>query len=733
MEGKRTFQRVIPFLASVAVLALLAIPDPAEAQAACQRQLTADVVVFDQPLMYNRLGAQNVNGIIYALKRDVVDKSSGMPSGSLTAGGVALRPDKSPRPLVLRVRVGDCLTVYFQNLLDPGDNPFAPPQVRSGMPFELPKDDQVTDRHASFHVTGMQLVNSIADDGSNVGMNGPDGLVGSGDSTTYKLFAEKEGQFVINSYGVTFGGEGQGGNTAGGLFGELIVEPAGAAIYRSQLTREEMDLATDGTTSAGHPILNYEATYPDDDPWISEGKAGLPIINMIQGNEIVHSDINAVIAYGPSGKIEGNGHFPPSTYPLESVGKRNPTVPNRLEPFRDFASIFHDEVVTAQMLPEWYEDPVLSHTLHGVRDSFMINYRSGGIGSEIIANRLGIGPMHDCLNCAYEEFFLASSTVGDPGQLVDIPANFNMENCAPPGNAGDCLNNGPKANYVLFPEDPSNVHHSYTGDFVKFRNVHGGPAEQHIFHLHNHQWLFNANDDNSNYIDAQGIGPGSGYTYEINFGGSGNRNKTAGDAIYHCHFYPHFAQGMWALWRVHDVFENGTILEASGGGIHTVPFALADGTPALHPDAGMMGLPADARVRALPDGEVTVGTPIPGVVPLPGKPMAPMPGDVAIVAKDAGGPLTPGVPDGIADSSQVQVVERTVNPGYPFWIAGYEHTVGQRPTTPLMDMLSKAQAQDLAGTDPLYSPVGVDPEPPGLQQADRGRQDVLLSRARYRP
>jgi hypothetical protein len=255
MEGKRTLQRVIPFLASVVVLALLAIPDPAEAQAACQRQLTADVVVFDQPLMYNRLGAQNVNGIIYALRRDVVDKSSGLPSGSLTAGGVALRPDKSPRPLVLRVRVGDCLEVSFQNLLDPMANPFAPPQVRSGMPFELPKDDQVADRHASFHVTGMQLVNGIADDGSNVG-NNPSSLVGSGESTSYTLFAEKEGQFVINSYGVTFGGEGQGGNTAGGMFGELIVEPTGAAIYRSQLTREEMDLATTGSTAQGHPILN---------------------------------------------------------------------------------------------------------------------------------------------------------------------------------------------------------------------------------------------------------------------------------------------------------------------------------------------------------------------------------------------------------------------------------------------------------------------------------------------
>ncbi len=122
---------------------------------------------------------------------------------------------------------------------------------------------------------------------------------------------------------------------------------------------------------------------------------------------------------------------------------------------------------------------------------------------------------------------------------------------------------GPKANYAIGAEDPANISHSYTGDFVKIRNTHVG-KEQHVFHLHNHQWLFNPNDDDSNYMDAQGIGPGAGYTYEINFGGSGNRNKTTGDAIFHCHFYPHFAQGMWYHWRNHDVMETGTVLAASG-------------------------------------------------------------------------------------------------------------------------------------------------------------------------
>jgi hypothetical protein len=460
--------------------------------------------------------------------------------------------------------------------------------------------------------------------------------------------------------------------------------------------------------------------------------------------ELVHTAIDAIVGYGPnlvlaapsSGPYAGYlGHFPKELYALESVGKRNPTVPNRLEPFREFTVAFHDEVGTKQAFPKWFEDPVLKFTLHGVRDTFMINYGSGGIGSEIIANRLGVGPMYDCVNCAYEEFFLAFNTVGEVGQLTDIPANFGMENCEP--TLANCESKGPKANYVLFPDDPSNVHHSYTGDATAFRNLHAGPGEQHVFHLHNHQWLFNADDDNSNYLDAQGLGPGSGYAYWINFGGSGNRNKTAGDAIFHCHFYPHFAQGMWEMWRNHDTFEPGTALQATaaGGGVH-VSFAdplgdglgLGNGTPA-------------AGARALPDAEIIVGAPTPAVVPLPGKPMAPMPATgVAVKLNDntvevcldvdnrrvprdgATGACMPGTtPTMQAVGSLTDVDRSTVfgagpggsdaNPGYPFWIAGMEHTVGSRPPTPPLDMISNAQAVALQGTGPLWAHPGfADPD-----------------------
>ena len=122
-----------------------------------------------------------------------------------------------------------------------------------------------------------------------------------------------------------------------------------------------------------------------------------------------------------------------------------------------------------------------------------------------------------------------------------------------------------------------------------------------MHHQHAHQWLHTPNSDNSHYLDSQMIVPGSTYTLEMTYNGSGNRNLTVGDSIFHCHFYPHFAQGMWSLWRVHDVFE--------------------DGHRARRRTAGR----SLGWNRALPDGEIEAGTPIPAVVPLPTLAMAPIP------------------------------------------------------------------------------------------------------------
>ena len=60
---------------------------------------------------------------------------------------------------------------------------------------------------------------------------------------------------------------------------------------------------------------------------------------------------------------------------------------------------------------------------------------------------------------------------------------------------------------------------------MKFRNIHAGPKEHHIFHLHAHQWVNTPDSDDSSISDSQAIGPGAAFTYEITYNGSGNRNR----------------------------------------------------------------------------------------------------------------------------------------------------------------------------------------------------------------
>jgi hypothetical protein len=534
---------------------------------ACERTVKADVVALDQLIMYNRLGAVNPSGMIYALKQDIVAIN---PAQGLVAGNVRLRADKRPRPIVLRMNNGDCLKVTFTNLLSPS-----------------PLSDQPATRTAGVHAMGMELVGSIASDGSNVGQN-PSSLVGPGGTAEYTFTATREGNNLMYSSAATTGGEGNGGSLAMGLFGSVNVEPRGAEWYRSQLTAKEMAAAKIGTTPGGQPILDYD-------------KFKMLDVN----NNIVATDLNAIIT-GPN-----KGRFPVGTYPP------NKTEPDREQPFREFTVVYHDEVQNIQAFPQ-FRDPVLKHTLHSVEDKFAINYGTAGAGAEILANRLGVGPMFNCTECKFEEFFLSSWTVGDPAQVVDKPANTTT--------AGGTLILGRKATKVLYPDDPSNVHHSYIGDHVKMRVVHAGPKEHHIHHLHAHQWLQTPDDDNSTYLDSQAVGPGYAFTTEITHGGSGNRNEVVGDSIFHCHFYPHFAQGMWELWRSHDVFETGTSLDANG-----IPVTGA---------------------RALPDGEIVKGTPIPALVPLPTIAMAPMP-------------------------------TATV-PGYPFFVPAL---AGHRPPKPPLDTI----------------------------------------------
>src|SRR5262249_21731390 len=109
----------IRFLSGITLLSLMFLPGFAQSYPSntCQKQtVKAYVVAIDRALVYNRFGAEQPGGMIFALARDVYPQGNATTScrfTDCTAGQVKLRASKRPRPLVLRVNEGDDLEIHF--------------------------------------------------------------------------------------------------------------------------------------------------------------------------------------------------------------------------------------------------------------------------------------------------------------------------------------------------------------------------------------------------------------------------------------------------------------------------------------------------------------------------------------------------------------------------------------------------------------------------------------------
>lgn len=161
--------------------------------APCIREF--DITAFSVPIVYNKYGDNDRDGMMYALQDDVNDiKADAEKNFHL------FPPQPSPKvvPLVLRCHVGDIIKVNFHNALE--------------------------NTRASIHIQGVNY-NVLTSDGASVGYN-PDTT--TSDRITYTWFADKEGIYLFSDLADPRSGEF---TNIHGLFGALLVEAPGSQWF----------------------------------------------------------------------------------------------------------------------------------------------------------------------------------------------------------------------------------------------------------------------------------------------------------------------------------------------------------------------------------------------------------------------------------------------------------------------------------------------------------------------
>lgn len=93
-------------------------------------------------------------------------------------------------------------------------------------------------------------------------------------------------------------------------------------------------------------------------------------------------------------------------------------------------------------------------------------------------------------------------------------------------------------------EPAKTVLRAYVGDPVKWKLINIGIKETPVFHFKNYQWRLEINNLKLTLTDSIFISPQQCIEFTPVLR-TGSLNKTTGDVIWYCHFYPLFMQGMW--------------------------------------------------------------------------------------------------------------------------------------------------------------------------------------------
>lgn len=166
-----------------------------------------EIAAIQRNIQYNNYGDHDPDGLIFV---------------PLKEADHAAKADYKPKPLILRANAGDWVEITLHNLFDPEK----PVQY-----FNYPRVPLDHEHKPSMRVSiNPQFLNydPVCDSGINVGYNNHEQTVGVGESKKYLWYADKEyGACTIQSFG------DMRNHRYHGLFGVIIIEPAGAKWYKN--------------------------------------------------------------------------------------------------------------------------------------------------------------------------------------------------------------------------------------------------------------------------------------------------------------------------------------------------------------------------------------------------------------------------------------------------------------------------------------------------------------------
>ena len=402
-----------------------------------------------------------------------------------------MKPVPLIEPLVLRTHVGEELSVTLEN--------------------------SIRGRRVGLHVQGDGLGGDVSGglgeggggrgvrhgDGSHAGDN-PDTTLAYGDTGRYVFAARHEGVWPINDLADVRGNE-QGSN-AHGLFGTVIVEPAGVT-WRDPVDGQDLTHTGYGTG------LYVDVHVPDEPVDTDEHRAFVDFFHdgvrrsfreftvFIHDEPEVHSALHI-----------GEHSVMPLSYRAEPMENRLPHKARRLaertarDPARDqegvdrtaFEIRFGDELEeqfwTARTPDGRYLERVAGEEQH---------HSSWMFGDPVTP--------------------LLRAYAGDPYRIRLVHA-------------------GVKETHVFH----LHVHQwRAVPQDTRDPGAHGRGPDGEPIPLGSH------------LLDSITIGPQTGFTIDPQFG-AGSRQHAIGDVIWHCHLYPHFHHGMWGLLRSYDRRVDGT-------------------------------------------------------------------------------------------------------------------------------------------------------------------------------